>query len=606
MPLPPSFLDDLRQRLPLSDVIGRRLRLVRAGREYKALCPFHREKTPSFTVNDDKGFFHCFGCGAHGDVVGFVMRHDNLDFMEAVALLAGQAGLQVPKPSAQDRAAARHRQGLHEVVEAACRYFEGELRSPAGRAARDYLNRRGLDDSTLDRFRLGFAPADGRLLLQHLATAAADENALVDAGLARRSDDGRSVYAFFRDRIIFPVADRQGRVVGFGGRLTGGAGPKYLNSPDGPLFRKGELLYGLSRARAAAGDDQPVVVVEGYMDVIALVRAGFEAAVAPLGTALTEAQIAQLWRLTTVPVLCFDGDEAGRRAAWRAIERVMPLLRPDHSVRIALMPAGDDPDSLIAAGGGAAMRQVLAAARPLADIVWEWQFEAHRPTTPEERAGLQTTLDGMVGRIADPAVRAYYRRDVRERLDAAFPFQGRQRAAGRGPAPGRSPSGPRPGGVPRRSAEGQAACILLAATINHPALFDEVAEMLADLAMPDVELERLKQAAIDRLSRERDLDSTALQRQIAGLVAAGTLDRLLNERIYTRAPFARPDTPLDGVRKGWRAIWHRTRQLALRDEVRAAGAALRRTPSAANLARLLALQQQAESEGESDKDPTAL
>ena len=604
MALPPSFLEDLRQRLPLSDIIGRRLRLVRAGREHKGLCPFHREKTPSFTVNDDKGFFHCFGCGAHGDVIGFVMRHDRLDFMEAVAMLAGQAGLQIPRASPEDRAAARRQQSLYEVVEAACRYFESALRSPGGRPALDYLRGRGLDEPALDRFRLGFAPADGRTLLQRLAADGASEDALVDAGLARRPDDGRSVYAFFRDRIIFPVADRQGRVVAFGGRLLDGAGPKYLNSPDGPLFRKGELLYGLSRARVAAGDGQTVVVVEGYMDVIALVRSGFEGAVAPLGTALTEAQIGQLWRLTGVPVLCFDGDEAGRRAAWRAVERVVPLLRPDHSVRIALMPAGDDPDSLIAGGGAPAMRRVLEAARPLADVLWEWQLEAHRPTTPEGRAGLQRTLEELAERIADPAVRQFYRQDVRARLDAAFPpFPGRR--AGKHATLRRSPApGPRPGPAPRRSAEADVACILLAATINHPALFDEVAETLAGLAMPDAELERIKQAVIDRLSRERELDSGTLQREIATSVAAEALDRLLNDRIYTRAPFARPGMSLDDVQEGWRAIWRRTRELALRDEVRAAGAELGRTPSEANLARLLALHQQAEAEGEADSDPT--
>ncbi|WP_247878980.1 DNA primase [Azospirillum brasilense] len=335
MAFPPQFLEELRTRLALSDVVGKRLRLIRAGREYKAPCPFHNEKSPSFYVNDQKGFFHCFGCGAHGDIIGFVMRHDNLAFPEAVEALAGEAGLPVPRATEEDKQRYERRKTLHDLVEQAARWFEQQLYAPAGRAGLEYFQRRGLDTDGMARFRLGFAPGDSGALRSQLLKQGFSEEDMVTAGLLKRPEDGRTPYSFFRNRVIFPVTDRRGRVVAFGGRILEGDGPKYVNTADTPLFHKGTLLYGLSRARQAAADGKPVIVAEGYMDVIALVRAGFEGAVAPLGTALTETQVQELWKLIPdaekVPFLCFDGDNAGRRAAWRAVERILPHLAPGHS-----------------------------------------------------------------------------------------------------------------------------------------------------------------------------------------------------------------------------------------------------------------------------------
>ncbi|HVH79017.1 MAG TPA: DNA primase, partial [Stellaceae bacterium] len=337
MAFPPGFLDELRSRVSLADLVGKRVRLTRKGREYGGLCPFHNEKTPSFYVVEDKGFFHCFGCGAHGDAVGFVMRSENLDFIEAIERLAGIAGVQVPQQTPQEREKAQRQKTLLEALAAAAKFYEERLWSPAGARGRDYLDRRGLDEETMRRFRLGWAGED-RNALRRALTPEFPLPLLMEAGLLHASDYGGEPYDYFRERVIFPIGDRAGRVIAFGGRALGDAQPKYLNSPEHPLFEKGRVLYGLSAARVnsareAEAGGAGAIVTEGYMDVIALHRAGFNTAVAPLGTALTEAHLGELWRLAPEPVLCFDGDAAGQRAALRALHRALPLLKPGHSLR---------------------------------------------------------------------------------------------------------------------------------------------------------------------------------------------------------------------------------------------------------------------------------
>ncbi len=335
MAFPPRFLEDIRDRVGLADVVGRRVKLIRKGREHLGLCPFHTEKTPSFTVNEDKGFYHCFGCGAHGDVISFIQNTENLSFPEAVEQLAGMAGLAMPEETPEERARMQRQAGLAEAAEAAAHWFAARLRDAAGKAALGYLAERGVDDAALRRFRLGFAPDSREALKQALTGQGFTEAVLVEAGLLIQPEDGRPSYDRFRGRVIFPIADRKGRVVAFGGRILEGDGPKYLNSPETPLFHKGRMLYNMDHAVPAARDGAEVVVAEGYMDVIALDRAGFHAAVAPLGTALTEDQIAALWKLSDEPVLCFDGDEAGGRAAARAADRALPLLRCGPASRCA-------------------------------------------------------------------------------------------------------------------------------------------------------------------------------------------------------------------------------------------------------------------------------
>ncbi|MBK3804169.1 DNA primase, partial [Azospirillum brasilense] len=421
--IPESFLSRLREAVPVSDVVGRALRLQKAGREFKAPCPFHHEKTPSFYVNDDKGMYHCFGCGAHGDVIAFLMRHGNVSFVDAVQHLAVHAGLDMPTVTPAERKAQARRRDLHSVVELVARWFEEQLRAEDGKAARTYLADRGLSEETVARFRLGWAPPGGQALRRHLAARGVSEADALEAGVLVRSDDTGEVRSFFRRRVIFPIGDSQGRVVGFGGRLVDGDGPKYINTADTPLFAKGELLYGWTRMRRALRDGQTPIVAEGYMDVIALAQAGFEATVAPLGTALTEAQLRRLFRALPPdqplePVIVFDGDDAGRRAALRVVERALPVLAPGRSLRFASPPAGDDPDSLVRTGGAAAFAPILAAARPLAEVLWDAETAERRLSTPEDKAAVVKAVDARIAAIADDAVRAAYAADFAGRLEA--------------------------------------------------------------------------------------------------------------------------------------------------------------------------------------------
>jgi DNA primase len=575
MAFPPQFLEELRAQLALSDVVAKRLRLIRAGREYKAPCPFHNEKTPSFYVNDQKGFFHCFGCGAHGDIVGFLMRHDNLTFPEAVEQLAAEAGMVVPQSTPEERKRFERQKSLHDLVEATCRWFEQQLFGSGGRDALDYLRGRGLDDDTIGRFRLGFAPADGGALRLHLARAGFAEADMVEAGVLKRPDDGRSPYSFFRNRVMFPVADRRGRVVAFGGRILEGDGPKYVNSAENPLFHKGRLLYNMSRARQAAADGEDLIVVEGYMDVIALVRAGFNGAVAPLGTALTDTQILELWKMAPAgrhePILCFDGDNAGQRAAFRAVERVLPHLMPDHSVRIAFMDGGDDPDSLLRKHGRKAMDEVLAAAKPLADVLWRMEVEERTAegrtlNTPEARAGLKAALEERVKQIADRTVQQFYFADIRNRLDGAFRSRPERDQGFRGhPRGGRWQKGDRwkePLATPQdlrrpplRDWADHRERILLGVLIHHPELFGEVDEQLGEAEFLNAGLNQVRIALMSVLSEAPDIDPPTLIARLRGEPCGQELDDLLNGLNLVLPDFAKTETPLERVRAGWQEIW---------------------------------------------------
>jgi len=599
--LPPAFLDELRTRLPVSEIVGQRVRLTRAGREHKGLCPFHKEKTPSFTVNDDKGFFHCFGCGAHGDIIGFVMQHDHLAFMDAVEQLASQAGMQVPAPDPRATAEAERRKGLHDLVESACAFFQYQLEAAPGRSARDYLRGRGLDGETARRFRLGYAPAESGALIKHLKGTGYEDAAIEAVGLSRRPDDGRAPYSFFRNRLMFPVSDRRDRVVAFGGRLLDGDGPKYINSPDSPIFHKGQMLYGLARANKAAGRGHGVIVAEGYMDVIALVRAGFEGAVAPLGTAVTEDQLRLLWRLTDTPTLCFDGDDAGRRAAWRAIERLLPMLQPDKTSRIAFLPDGEDPDSLIAAQGRQAMKDVLGATVTVADLVWRQELTAHALETPEGRAGLRAGLNRQADRIGDQTVRDYYRKDFAARLEEAFPWRpgGRRRSSTSAPAgpSGVRPRRPRPAGLTRAHA-------LLATILNHPALFAEVDEDLGTVEIADRQLDALRGDIILSLSSDPALDSNALSAHLTAHGHRSALAQLTSNRMMQAVPFARRSASLDEARRGWRGVVDYQDQRRILDELRRAKGDLAREATPRNAERVKQLEAQAISFF-GDADPTA-
>ena len=406
MAFPPGFLDDVRARTALVGLVGRRVKLVKRGREHTGLCPFHNEKTPSFTVSEEKGFFHCFGCGAHGDAIGFVMRSEGLSFPEAVERLAGEAGLQVPRESPEARAAARRQAGILDVLDAAATWFQEQLQAASGAGARAYLEERGLDAACAGTYRLGYAPDRRGLLRAALNARGLDDAGLAAAGLIKQAEDGAGPRDYFFNRIIFPITDRRGRVIAFGGRALGESRAKYLNSPETPLFHKSRTLYNLARARQGAHDTGELIVVEGYMDVIALGQAGFPAVVAPLGTAITAEQLAELWRQNEEPILCLDGDAAGWRAALRAAERALPLLRPGRSLRFATLPPGEDPDSLVRGVGSPAMRAVLDAARPMSELIWLMETQGRDLNTPERQAGLIQALDERLRTISDANVQS--------------------------------------------------------------------------------------------------------------------------------------------------------------------------------------------------------
>jgi len=398
MRFPPQFLDELRERLLVSEVVGRRVRLKKAGREWRGLSPFNQEKTPSFFVNDQKSMWFDFSSGKNGNIFDFVMMTEGLTFPEAVERLAGEAGLALPTISREEEARDERRKTLNDVMELAAKFFEATLASRAGAKARGYLADRGLDPATQVKFRLGYGPAERFALKEHLGKEGISTTDMVEAGLLVAGEDIPVPYDRFRDRVMFPITDLRGRVIAFGGRaLEKDAQAKYLNSPETPLFHKGATLYNIAAARAAAHKGAPVIAVEGYVDVIAMVTAGFEATVAPLGTALTADQLVLLWKMSDEPTLCFDGDSAGRRAAYRAVDLALPLIKAGKSLKFASLPEGHDPDDLVRAGGREAISEVIGAARPLAHVLWMRETEAGGFDTPERRAAFEARIAEVTG-----------------------------------------------------------------------------------------------------------------------------------------------------------------------------------------------------------------
>ncbi|MSP52016.1 MAG: DNA primase [Alphaproteobacteria bacterium] len=609
--LPPDFLEEIRSRLTLSEVIGRRVKLIRAGREFKGLCPFHSEKSPSFTVNDDKGFFHCFGCGAHGSIFDFITKTENVSFIEAVESLANQAGLKMPARSSSDAERTQRAEGLYGVLELASKWFEAQLAGNAGRAARDYLKGRGVPDSAVTRFRIGLSPDHRTALQEALLARKVTEAQLLAAGLVVKPEDGGETFDRFRHRLMFPITDRRGRVVAFGGRTLGDHKAKYINSPETTLFHKGRLLYGLALAREAAREAGTIIVVEGYMDVIASAVAGVAHVVAPLGTALTEDQMRELWRLAPEPIVCLDGDAAGQRAAYAAAERALPLLQPGHSLRFAFLPEGDDPDTYVRKAGAGGFRTVLEAARPLSEVLWETRVKARRLDTPETRAALDRDLEEMVARIVDPTVRTYYQTAMRERLRQAFGsqaavrpgFRGSRRAA----TPERPPryehrGAPPPTPQPPISPTYRRERLLVLTIVNHPGLVERLAEEMADLPFADNELDGLCKAILEVAGGESGLsglDSAGLRQHLRERGLERALDRLKEGQGAQLNRFARPVAALDEAEHGWRHTYnlHR-RAVTLPAEIKAAAESYAANPNVETKARLDALKEEKRAAGD--------
>lgn len=610
MSLSPRFLDDIRSRVMLSELIGRRTKVTRAGREFKACCPFHKEKTPSFTINDQKQFYHCFGCGAHGDVIGFTMQHDNLSFVEAVETLAAQAGLQMPKPDPAFIEQEKRAKDLYSVVEEACSWFQKQLLGGGHKDVLDYLLKRGVSQASIEGFRVGYAPDNGQALRTHMIAQGFNDKEMVEAGVLKESTKGTDPYSFFRDRVMFPVSDRRGRVVAFGGRVlpdhmrppqrSDFTPPKYINSSDTPLFHKGKMLFGESHARQAARDGHTPIVVEGYLDVIACHQAGLMGAVAPLGTAMTEDQIMSLWAMIPkeekIPVLCFDGDNAGRRAAERACERMLPLLKPDHSAVLAFLPDGEDPDSFLQSKGKKGLVDLLRNAQDLSDFLWGMAIDGKNFKTPESRAGLEKSISNIAGKIQDTTVQGHYRSALKEKMWEFFrakktPFvKNTKFGEKKRPVNNVSLSRPVTGTMQIKNVS-----IILATIINHPYLLLDYTPQIENLSIGVDEQLQLCDSIVSWSTEMQDegqkmLDFDGLKHHLEQNGLSRAVDVLLNSGVYAHASFARPDAMEDKARQGMQEMICRVENDQLEDDLKYARRAflMEETPEAE--ARMLEIQ----------------
>lgn len=560
-----GLLEEILRRTDLVQLVGRKVRLQRKGRVFWGLCPFHKEKSPSFKVENERRIYKCFGCGAGGSAFHWLMETEGLAFPEAVERLAAEAGVELPKWTPQDEAREQQRKSLHEIVEMACAFYEQQLRASAGAAARLYLGSRGLDEAAWAQFRLGYAPPARGALLDHLKSRGVALEHAIAAGLARKSGPDQIERDFFFDRVMFPIGDAKGGIVAFGARaLAADAKPKYINTGETVLFSKGRLLYNYNAARAAAIKSGELVVAEGYMDVIALVRGGFEAAVAPLGTALTADQLAILWRTAPEPILAFDGDEAGGRAAHRAAGLALPLLSPGHSLRVAFLPSGEDPDSLIRNDGADRMRKILDDAIPLVDLVWQIETTGSPSDTPERKAALLAKLNDRLKQIPSADVRRFYLDAIAARMSGelgvkAYVYGDQLRAsgtsAGKSPRSGsRAPRGFVPVSAalkssrlaaPRRQLQQGAAgglaehgdstarrikeSEILALILQAPEILERQHETLAALPLADHSLDSLRHELLNLAASGFRLETRELE---AHLVRAGMA--ALVERLRTR------------------------------------------------------------------------
>ncbi len=550
-----SFLDEIRSRLPVSQVVAQRVKLKRQGREFTGLSPFKDEKTPSFTVNDQKAFYHCFASGEHGDIFTFLMKTEGLSFPEAVEKLAAEAGLEMPRQTPQMVEEERSRDRLIDLMETACRYFEEALTGEGGKIAARYIKGRGLSSATVSAFRLGYAPNSKTALKSFLKDKGYTEDEMARSGMVIHGDDIPVPYDRFRHRVIFPILDLKGRVIAFGGRALDDNQPaKYLNSPETELFHKGALLYNAKRARQAAYETQSLIAVEGYMDVIALFEAGIVNVVAPLGTALTPNQISAMWRMTDEPILCFDGDSAGQKAAARAVDTVLPLLQPGRSLRFAFLPPGMDPDDLVRAQGAEAFHAVTGATKPLVDMLWQREWDAGDWSTPERRARLEQNLRDKTAEIADNSVKSRYDQEIRDRLFHAWrkgpnKISGNMSRIMQTSSLKSSPLAARNGAqMPVREA------LILQTLLVHPWLLEDNAEFLATIRFENSTAETLMGALLDCLALQVPLDRRAIHDHLKGLDFDANIATIENAITHRGDGFTDPDTEREEVEKGWRHI----------------------------------------------------
>ena len=617
MRFPPSFLDDVKARLPVSEVVRRRVKLVKAGREWRGLSPFNVEKTPSFFVNDQKMAWFDLSAGKNGNIFDFVMETEGLSFPEAVERLAGEAGLALPRATPEAQAQEQRRAGLHEALDMAADFFATTLNGAAGRAAQDYLAERRIAAEAQKQFRLGYAPPDKYALRDHLAGKGVAKETMIEAGLLIHGEDIAVPYDRFRDRIMFPIADRSGRTIAFGGRaLARDAAAKYLNSPETPLFHKGAVLYNHHLARKGAHASGRIIVVEGYIDAIAMAVAGFAETVATLGTALTPDHCALLWKMAEEPILCFDGDRAGRKAAWRAVDTALPLIGPGRSLRFALLPEGQDPDDLIRSGGAHAMTERLSQALAMADLIWLRETEGQDLATPERRAGLERRLREIAHEIGDETLRRYYQADFKERLYKLFgqrrerPPQRRDRRAPQ------AAFGPRRGGDWVRDAADRAPpvasatlsksslfqagassllpreALILLILLNHPGLIEGHIEAIAEIEFANPEAGSLRDILLDQAgSAPLEAEEIRLAAKDAGFTSiVQRLDLLAAHSTHFYLKNTAAEADAEEVLRQALTLHRRAR--TLHKDLNSAENALAEAPSDANLARLKDIQEQ--------------
>ena len=606
----PSFLDEIRARVPVSEVVRQKVKLKKEGREWRGLSPFNAEKTPSFYVNDQKGFFHDFSSGKHGDGFAFLMETEGLSFPEAVERLAALAGLPMPVETPEEREQDARRATLGDALEWAAEFFTKQLSAPAGREARAYLDRRQVSAASREKFRLGFATTERHALRDHLAGKGVTVETMIEAGLLIHGEDIAVPFDRFRNRVMFPICDRAGRVIAFGGRaMEADAQAKYLNSPETPLFHKGGTLYNLHNARKAAHEAGNVIAVEGYMDVIALTAAGFPQAVAPLGTALTADQCQLLWRLSEEPILCFDGDKAGLKAAYRAVDTALPLLGPGRTLRFVLLPDGQDPDELLRAGGPTAVAQALDRPLPLVDILWMRETQGAPLDTPERRAGLERRLREIAGQIGDETLRRHYAQELSDRLARLLgrapggggrgrDFSPRRRNFPRRGEPETGPvrispalaNSPLFRGV--RSPIAPRDALILLILMNHPEVLAAQVEEVAGLEFASGEAAALRDAML-RWAEAGGGEREDLQRALEASGLTGVASRLSGMVAHAALWNVRPDAaPADAAESLRQALVLHRRFWALNRELRAVEGRLAENASESDLARLRDIQTQ--------------
>lgn len=569
-----DFMDELRSRITLSDIIGKQVKLTRAGREFKACCPFHKEKTASFTVNDDKGFYHCFGCGAHGDVLKFVMDYQNLSFGEALEHLAGVAGLQLPMYDKAEEAKYEKQSVLYKIMSEANEYYKQRIQDRENKNIVRYLTDRGFSSSEILNFEIGFADFSGEGLKSKLLKSGFKEKDILDTGLFKRSQQNQGdYYHFFRNRIIFPVRDIRNRVVAFGGRVVpenyGGkfnsTAPKYINSPENEIFHKGKILYGLNNSIKTIANGDNVIVVEGYVDVIALNKAGFKSAVAPLGTALTESQIEEIWKRmpdgNRIPTLCFDGDGAGQRAASRALARVLPILKPDTSVKFAFLPDGYDPDTLIRKEGSSAMKKVLDNSLSLFEMMWQEESKNRDLSQPEARAGLKSAMIKRVSEITDVDIKKFFLDEINQKISEFSSSKTLNnhyyKTDYKKVKTGIIDTAIRRGALNRpvnKSVKGNMEKILFALIINHPWLYEECGEEFGMVDVGDIDYRKLKEDIVSILMLNHETDSEALKNELFIKGYSQILESIFNNSSKLLPKYVDVNTDFDTVREGWSEI----------------------------------------------------